>query len=101
MPGASRTSVNSAWDSDTATSETAMKTDMNPRTVYRDYLLSCEPMRQDDGRYQARVVITSMGGEQTRSQRFIDLGAFDSEDVAVEHARRSGMDWIDINHPPC
>jgi len=70
------------------------------RTVYRNYVLSCQPMRQDDGRYQARVVITSLGGDQTRSQRFLDLQVFDSEETAIEHARRSGMEWIDVNHPP-
>jgi len=69
------------------------------RTVYRNYVLSCQPMRQDDGRYQARVVITSLGGDQTRSQRFLDLQVFASEEAAIEHARRSGMEWIDINHP--
>ncbi len=73
---------------------------MTARTVYRGYVLSCQPMRQDDGRYQARVVITSLGGDQTRSQRFLDLQVFDSEETAIEHARRSGMEWIDINHPP-
>ena len=72
---------------------------MTVRTVYRDYLLSCQPMRQDDGRYQARVVITSLGGDKTRSQRFLDLQVFDSEAAAIDHARRSGIDWIDINHP--
>jgi len=69
------------------------------RTVYRNHVLSCQPMRQDDGRYQARVVITSLGGDQTRSQRFLDLQVFASEEAAIEHARRSGMEWIDINHP--
>lgn len=73
---------------------------MSERSFYRDYLLSCQPMLQDDGRYQARVVITSLGGETTRSQRFLDLEAFDSEAAAVEHARRAGMDWIDAHHLP-
>ena len=72
---------------------------MTARTVYRNHVLSCQPMRQDDGRYQARVVITSLGGDQTRSQRFLDLQVFASEEAAIEHARRSGMEWIDINHP--
>lgn len=77
-----------------------MRTDPMPATMrsfYRDHLLSCQPMLQDDGRYQARVVITSMGGDTTRSQRFLDLDAFDSEAAAVDHARRAGMDWIDAN----
>ena len=51
-----------------------------------------------DGRFQARVVITSLAGDRTRSQRFLDLKVFDSEDAAVEHARESGMEWIDVNH---
>lgn len=69
------------------------------RTVYRNFLLSCQPMAQDDGRFQARVVITSLGGDQTRSQRFLDLDAFSSEEAAIDHARQSGMEWIDTNHP--
>ena len=69
------------------------------RTVYRNFLLSCHPMPQDDGRYQARVAITSLGGDQTRSQRFLDLQAFASEEAAIAHARQSGMEWIDVNHP--
>lgn len=72
--------------------------EMNKRSFYRDYLLSCQPMRQDDGRFQARVVITALAGDRTRSQRFLDLEVFASEEDAVEHARRSGMDWIDVNH---
>ena len=73
---------------------------MNTRTFYRDYLLNCQPMRQDDGRYQARVVITSLGGDKTRSQRFLDLESFESQEAAVERARQSGMDWIDVHHEP-
>jgi hypothetical protein len=57
-------------------------------------------MCQDDGRFQARVVITSLGGKNTRSQRFLDLQVFDTEAAAIEHARRAGMDWIDIHRPP-
>ena len=71
---------------------------MSMRSFYRDYLLTCQPMRQLDGRFQARVVITSLAGDRTRSQRFFDLEVFDSEDAAVEHARESGMKWIDDNH---
>jgi hypothetical protein len=73
---------------------------MNERTLYRDFLLSCQPVQQIDGRYQARVVIMSMAGHQTRSQRFLDLTeAFDSEKDAVECARQSGMAWVDIHQP--
>ncbi len=71
---------------------------MTERTLYRDYLLSCQPVQQVDGRYQGRVVIMSMAGHQTRSQRFLDLPeAFDTEKDAVECARQSGMAWVDVN----
>ena len=43
------------------------------RSFYRNHLLSCQPMRHDDGRFQARVVVTSLGGGKTRSQGFFDL----------------------------
>lgn len=71
---------------------------MTTRSFYRDYLLTCQSLRQPDGRFQARVVITSMAGDRTRSQRFLDLELFATEAAAFEHARQSGMDWIDANH---
>ncbi|MEQ1686035.1 MAG: hypothetical protein ABL916_20505 [Burkholderiaceae bacterium] len=71
---------------------------MTVRSFYRDYMLTCQPMSQPDGRFQARVVITSLAGDRTRSQRFLDLDLFDSEEAAIEHARQSGMEWIDVNH---
>ncbi len=70
---------------------------MSTRTFYRDYLLGCQPMQLENGRFQARVVITSLGGTKTRSQRFLDLESFDSEAAAIERAHQAGMHWIDIN----
>ena len=69
----------------------------NYRSFYRDHLLTCRPQVQDDGRFQARVAISSLGGQKTQAQRFLDLATFDSHDEAVEHARVAGMDWIDKN----
>ena len=69
---------------------------MTTRAFYRGYLLSCQPS-QLEGRYQARVVITLLAGDRTRSQRFIDLESFDSESAAVERARLAGIEWIDLN----
>lgn len=69
-----------------------------PRTFYRDYLLSCQPHRLDNGGFQPRVVITSMAGDKTRAQRFLDLNeTCANEAAAVDRARRAGMDWIDAN----
>jgi hypothetical protein len=69
------------------------------RSFFGDYMLSCRPLPLDDGTFQARVVITSLGGAKTRSQRFLDLEIFASHDDAVEHARRAGIDWIMRNDP--
>ncbi|MEO6030871.1 MAG: hypothetical protein ABIP61_03040 [Burkholderiaceae bacterium] len=70
---------------------------MNTRRFYLDYLLSCQPMRLDDGRYQARVVITALGGTRTRAQRFLDLEFFEREEEAIERAHQAGVEWIDLN----
>jgi hypothetical protein len=67
------------------------------RAFYRDYMLSCESLLQDDGRYQARVAIICMSSDKTRSQRFLDLEAFVCADAATERARQAGMEWIDVN----
>lgn len=71
----------------------------NYRSFYRNHLLSCRPQVQDDGRFQARVAISALGGLKTQAQRFLDLSIFDSHDVAVEHARLAGMEWIDKHVP--
>ena len=67
------------------------------RWFYRDYVLSCRPLRLDDGRFEARVVIITSSPQKPLSQRFLDLDAFDTEDAAVERARSAGIDWIDAN----
>ena len=70
----------------------------NTRIFYRDYLLSCQPLRLDSGGFQPRVVVTSMAGDKTRSQRFVDLDeSVATEDAAIERARRAGMEWVDVN----
>jgi hypothetical protein len=66
-------------------------------SIYRDYHLSCRPMVLEDGTFQARVAIICLSGDKTRSQRFLDLEIFASEEVAIERARTVGMDWIDAN----
>lgn len=71
---------------------------MSARSFYRDYLLTCQSAPQPNGRYQARVVITSLAGDRTRSQRFLDLDMFASAEAAIEHARQAGMEWVDVNH---
>ena len=70
---------------------------MIDRHLYKGYLLSCSPMQLDDGRYQARLGITSMDSRKTRAQRFLDLDVFDTESEAAAHAKAAGMKWVDEN----
>jgi hypothetical protein len=70
---------------------------MIDRHLYKGYLLSCAPMQLDDGRFQARVGITSMDSKKTRAQRFLDLESFDTESEAAAHAKQVGMKWVDDN----
>jgi hypothetical protein len=62
-------------------------------------MLTCRPFATEDGRFQARVVISALGGLKTQAQRFIDLEIFDSHDEAVAAARDAGMQWIDKDVP--
>jgi len=66
------------------------------RYLHKDFVLSCNPKKTADGRFQASLAITYLGGERTRSQRFIDLtDVFDTEEEAAAHARTVGTEWID------
>jgi len=65
------------------------------RSFYKEHLLSCYPQPLDNGRFQARVAITSLGGGRTRSQRFLDLEDFASFEAAIARGFQAGMDWVD------
>jgi len=65
------------------------------RSFYREHMLSCGSMRFDDGRFQARVAITSLGGQKTCTQRFLDLECFDSHEAALDRALQAGQEWVD------
>ena len=67
------------------------------RNFYRDHMLSCSSMRQDDGRYQARVAITTLSSHKTCAQRFLDLEVFATHEAAVERALQAGRQWVDAN----
>jgi hypothetical protein len=67
------------------------------RTFYGDHMLSCNSMLQDDGRYQARVAITTLGGCKTCAQRFLDLEVYESHEAAVERALQAGKAWVNAN----
>lgn len=65
------------------------------RSFYKEHLLSCYPLPLENGRFQARVAITALGGGRTRSQRFLDLEDFASFQAAVARGFQAGMDWVD------
>lgn len=65
------------------------------RQFHKDFLLTCSALATEDGRFQARVVITALGGTRTRSQRFLDLGCMPTEAAAMAHALQSGISWVD------
>ncbi len=67
------------------------------RCLYKGYHLTSNATRIDDGRYQARVAITALAGDKTRSQRFLDLDDFATEFEADERGIAAGKDWIDIH----
>ena len=66
-------------------------------SLYKGYLLNCEPRLSDSGRLLARVMLTSLGGGQARLQHCLDLEEFDTESEAIAHAREKGMAWVDAN----
>jgi hypothetical protein len=68
---------------------------MKPNCTYRDYWLSAMSTPADDGGYQARVAITMLGADRTRSQRFLDFIAYDSEEEADAQAIEAAKLWVD------
>jgi hypothetical protein len=66
------------------------------RYLHRDFVLSCTPKQTEDGRFQVTVAVTYLGGERTRSQRFIDIAEkFATVEEAAANARAVGIEWID------
>jgi hypothetical protein len=70
---------------------------MNTRFIHRDYHVLATTTRTDDGKFLARVAIMALSGDRTRSQRFVDFEAFDTEAQADERAIAGGKEWIDVH----
>lgn len=71
--------------------------------LYKGYYLTAGSIRSDNGRYQARVAVTALAGEKTRSQRFLDLDQFATEaepDTARLLAARVGSTRRRSSKPP-
>ena len=72
-----------------------MTTSTTTRLFHRGYMVSCQPMATDDGRFEARAVVISMDGDKTRSQTFLDLEVCATMELALGRARQAGLEWID------
>ncbi len=67
------------------------------RIFHNRWMLSIDAPEVECGRFQARVVLTAMAGIHTRSQCFLDLEYFASQEQALRRAEQAGMQWVDVN----
>ena len=70
---------------------------MSARGIYKGYTFADVSTPLDNGRYRARVAIMAIDGERTRSQRFIDLEVFNTQEEANERVVTVARAWIDEN----
>ncbi len=68
---------------------------LDSRFVYQGYVFTDVSTRTDDGRYRARVAIISLDGTRTRSQRFIDLEVYPTQEAALNRVITLARSWID------
>ena len=70
---------------------------MGASEIYKGYTFADVSTPLENGRYRARVAIMALDGTRTRSQRFLDLEVFASQDEASERVVRVARAWIDAN----
>ncbi len=68
---------------------------MNSRNAYQGYVFTDVSTRTEDGRYPARVAIVSLDGSRTRSQRFIDLDIYPTQEEALDRLTAAAKRWIE------
>ena len=71
---------------------------MKQKLLYRGFYISSLTTLNDEGRFEARVAIMALDGERTRSQRFLDLEDFATEEQADERALSAAKEFIDAQH---
>jgi hypothetical protein len=71
---------------------------MGQKHNYNGYTFSDETTEMEDGFYRARVAVVTMGEGRVRSQRFIDLETFRTEENARRRAVEAARAWIDDQH---
>ena len=72
-----------------------MKIKQRSQDVRKDYVISDLTSRLDDGRYQARAVVTRAAAGNGFSQRFLDLETFTNEADARQRAISAAQAWIE------
>ncbi|MEY4562118.1 MAG: hypothetical protein RLZZ618_1395 [Pseudomonadota bacterium] len=60
-------------------------------------MVTADAFRLDDGSFQARVALTALAPGHTRSQCFLDLEYFPTEELALRRAEQAGLQWVDVN----
>jgi len=61
----------------------------------KGYTFSDETAVMEDGYYRACVAVMTLGEGRVRSQRFIDLETFRTEENARRRAVEAALAWID------
>ena len=72
-----------------------MKIKQRSQDIWKDYVISDLTSRLDDGRYQARAVVTRAAAGNGFSQRFLDLETFTNEADARQRAISAAQAWIE------
>jgi len=67
------------------------------RANYKGYTFADVTTRTESGRFKARAAIMALGGERTRSQRFLDLETFATEEEATARVVAAARAWIDAD----
>jgi len=71
---------------------------MGQKHDYKGYTFSDETAVMANGYYRARVAVMTLGEGRVRSQRFIDLETFRTEENARRRAVEAALAWIDDEH---
>ena len=71
---------------------------MGKKHDYKGYTFLDETAVMENGYYRARVAVMTLGDGRVRSQRFIDLEQFPTEENARRRAVEAARAWIDDEH---
>jgi len=75
----------------------SQETRLSARGIYKGYTFADVSTPMENGRYRARVAIMALDGTRTRSQRFIDLEVFSTQEEAGDRVVAIARAWIDAN----